>query len=176
MATGATGSIGRELCRQIAALEPLALVGFDQAETSLFYLERELAQASPALRQHRPSVVFHAAGYKHMPMLESKVLVAARNNIVGAWNAATSAAAHGMERFVQIWSDKAVRLAGIIGATKRAAELVIRALAQNARTRFMAVRFSNVRGSSGSVIPIFEHQTAAAGAVTVAQSEMNRYS
>jgi len=194
MVTGAAGSVGAELCRQIAAFDPLALVGFDQAETPLFYLERELARDFPALafypevgsvtrfadlrstmRQHQPSMVYHAAAYKHVSLMESQVFAAVENNIFGTWNAARAAALHGVEHFVLISSDKAVRPASVMGATKRVAEMAIRTLQQQAGTRFIAVRFGNVLGSSGSVIPIFKEQIAAGGPVTVTHAEMKRY-
>jgi len=194
MVTGAAGSIGYELCRQIAALRPSALVGFDHAETPLFYLERELAREFPALRfypeigsvarfsdldwamrQHSPAMVYHAAAYKHVPLMECQPFAAVENNVFGTWNAARASALHGVERFVLISSDKAVRPASVMGATKRVAELVVRALQQKTGTRFIAVRFGNVLESSGSVVPIFKAQIAAGGPVTVTHAEMKRY-
>jgi FlaA1/EpsC-like NDP-sugar epimerase len=194
LVTGAAGSIGSELCRQIARFSPLALVGFDCAETPLFYLDREMARSSPELafhpelgdicrpanlervmRRHRPSILYHAAAYKHVPLLESQVFAAVENNILGMWQVALAVARHGVEDFVLISTDKAVRPASIMGATKRMAELAIRALQQERGTRFVAVRFGNVLASSGSVVPIFKEQIAAGGPVTVTHPEMRRY-
>jgi FlaA1/EpsC-like NDP-sugar epimerase len=194
MVTGAAGSIGSELCRQIASLRPRALVGFDQAETPLFLLERELSERFPELvfdaeigditrfedvarimQEHRPSIVYHAAAYKHVPMMERHVFAALENNIFGTWHVARAAASHGVEYFVLISTDKAVRPTSVMGATKRVAELVIRALQRSAGTKFVAVRFGNVLGSSGSVVPIFKDQIAAGGPVTVTHPAMRRY-
>jgi FlaA1/EpsC-like NDP-sugar epimerase len=194
MLTGAAGSIGSELCRQIAGFRPRALVGFDQAEKPLFELARELGQSFPglvfhpqignitrsddvnrAMRQYRPSIVYHAAACKHVPLMEKHPFAAVENNVFGTWQVAASAAAHGVEYFVLISTDKAVRPASIMGATKRVAELVIRSLRKNHGTRFVAVRFGNVLGSSGSVVPIFKEQIAAGGPVTVTHPDMQRY-
>jgi FlaA1/EpsC-like NDP-sugar epimerase len=194
MVTGAAGSIGSELCRQIGSFSPRALVGFDQAETPLFLLERELYRKFPELvfhaeignitrfedvarimQEYRPSIVYHAAAYKHVPMMERHVFAALENNIFGTWHVARAAASHGVGYFVLISTDKAVRPTSVMGATKRVAELVIRALQQPTGTRFVAVRFGNVLGSSGSVVPIFTDQIAAGGPVTVTHPEMRRY-
>ncbi len=194
MVTGAAGSIGSELCRQIARFDPLALVGFDEAETPLFQLDRELAGRFTQLafypeignigradtlrrimQRYRPSILYHAAAYKHVPMMERHVFAAVENNIFGTWQVARAAANHGVEDFVMISSDKAVHPTSMMGATKRAAELVIRTLQQECGTRFVAVRFGNVLGSSGSVVPIFKEQIAAGGPVTVTHPEMQRY-
>jgi len=194
MVTGAAGSIGAELCRQIAGFCPLALVGFDQAETPLFQLEQELEKRFPSLvfrtelgniaqfddisrtmREYHPSIVFHAAAYKHVSMLERHAFAAVENNVLVTWRAAKAAAGHGVESFVFISTDKAVRPASILGVTKRIAELTICAMQQTEGTKFLAVRFGNVLGSSGSVVPIFESQIAAGGPVTVTHAEMRRY-
>jgi FlaA1/EpsC-like NDP-sugar epimerase len=194
MVTGAAGSIGSEICRQIAPFQPRALVGFDEAETPLFQIDRELRKAFPRLDFHpeignitrpdnlkrvmqkfRPSIVYHAAAYKHVPMMEHHVFAAVENNIFGTWQVALAAAKHGVEDFVMISTDKAVRPTSVMGATKRIAELVIRALQQETGTRFVAVRFGNVLGSNGSVVPIFKEQIAAGGPVTVTHPEMTRY-
>jgi FlaA1/EpsC-like NDP-sugar epimerase len=194
MVTGAAGSIGAELCRQIACFCPQALVGFDQAATPLFELATELRKSFPNLvfhpeignitrpddvnrvmQRHQPSIVYHAAASKHVPPMERHPFVAVENNVFGTWQVATSAASHGVESFVLISTDKAVHPASIMGATKRAAELVIRALQINQGTKFVAVRFGNVLGSSGSVVPIFKAQIAAGGPVTVTHPEMQRY-
>jgi FlaA1/EpsC-like NDP-sugar epimerase len=194
MVTGAAGSIGSEICRQIAPFRPLALIGFDEAETPLFQIDRELRKAFPHLVFHpeignithpdnvrrvmqkfQPSIVYHAAAYKHVPMMERHVFAAVENNIFGTWQVALAAAKYGVEDFVMISTDKAVRPTSIMGATKRVAELVIRALQQETGTRFVAVRFGNVLGSNGSVVPIFKEQIAAGGPVTVTHPEMTRY-
>jgi FlaA1/EpsC-like NDP-sugar epimerase len=194
MVTGAAGSIGSEICRQIASFHPLALVGFDQAETSLFLIDLELRHLFPELIFHAelgsitrpdnlqrvmqtymPSIVFHAAAYKHVPMMEKHVFAAVENNIFGTWQVALAAINHGVEDFVMISTDKAVRPTSMMGATKRMAELVIRALQQESGTQFVSVRFGNVLGSNGSVVPIFKEQIAAGGPVTVTHPEMRRF-
>lgn len=193
LVTGAAGSIGSELCRQIARFQPAGIVGFEIAESPLFEIDREMLQAFPqtpfypeigsiqnrtrldeVLRQYSPSVVYHAAAYKHVPMMEAHVFEAIENNVFGAYNVAMAAAEHGVEDFVMISSDKAVRPTNIMGATKRVAELLLLAL-QNGQTKYVAVRFGNVLGSNGSVIPIFKKQIAAGGPVTVTHPEMRRF-
>ena len=194
MVTGAAGSIGSEICRQIASFHPLALVGFDEAETPLFQIDRELRKAHPHLafypeignitrpdnlrrvmQEFKPTIIYHAAAYKHVPLMEQHVFAAVENNIFGTWQVALAAAKYGVEDFVMISTDKAVRPTSMMGATKRVAELVIRALQQETGTRFVAVRFGNVLGSNGSVVPIFKEQIAAGGPVTVTHPEMTRY-
>jgi FlaA1/EpsC-like NDP-sugar epimerase len=194
LVTGAAGSIGSELCRQLARFEPLKLIGFDEAETPLFHLDRELIRSFPGLAfypeigditradhlhqvmtAYRPSIVYHAAAYKHVPMMERQVFAAVENNILGTFQVAQAAVEHGVDDFVLISTDKAVRPASVMGATKRAAELVIRAMQQASGTKFVAVRFGNVLGSSGSVVPIFNQQIAAGGPVTVTHPDMSRY-
>jgi FlaA1/EpsC-like NDP-sugar epimerase len=193
MVTGAAGSIGSELCRQLARFGPSRLVAFEIAETPLFHLERELRAEFPALalsleigniqdtsrvdsvmKGHRPAMVFHAAAYKHVPIMESSVIEAIRNNVFGTLNVAEAAAEYGAEEFVLISSDKAVHPTSVMGASKRLCELLIRAL-PGGRTRFVAVRFGNVLGSNGSVIPLFKQQIANGGPVTVTDPEMRRY-
>lgn len=194
MVTGAAGSIGSEICRQIVRFRPLALVGFDEAETPLFHLDREMARKFPdvafypeigsitqrdALRRvmerYQPSILYHAAAYKHVPMMERHVFAAVETNIFGTWNVARAAIEHGVNDFVMISTDKAVRPTSMMGATKRIAELLIRALQKENITKFVAVRFGNVLGSNGSVVPIFKEQIAAGGPVTVTHPEMTRY-
>jgi len=195
LVTGAGGSIGGELCRQIARYGPLALIGVDHAESVLYEIDQEMREKfsrvafSPEVaniqnrrrldeifRRHRPSAVYHAAAYKHVPMMEVHVLEAVENNVFGTSNVARAAMAAGAETFVLVSSDKAVRPANIMGATKRMAELVcLAAAASGARTRFLAVRFGNVLGSNGSVIPLFRRQIAAGGPVTVTHPEMRRF-
>jgi FlaA1/EpsC-like NDP-sugar epimerase len=194
MVTGAAGSIGSEICRQIARFDPVALVGFDEAETPLFHIERELHRNFPNLvfhaelgnithpdtlrrvmHRYRPSILYHAAAYKHVPMMEKHVFAAVENNILGTWQVAQAAIGHGVGDFVMISTDKAVRPTSMMGATKRVAELLIRALQKESGTKFVAVRFGNVLGSNGSVIPIFKEQIAEGGPVTVTHPEMCRY-
>jgi len=193
LVTGAAGSIGSELCRQIARFHPAGIVGFEIAESPLFEIDREMRQVFPetpfypeigsiqnrarldeVLRQYSPSVVYHAAAYKHVPLMEAHVFEALENNVFGTYNVAAAAANHRLEDFVFISSDKAVRPANIMGATKRLAELLISSL-QNHSTKFVSVRFGNVLGSSGSVIPIFKEQIAAGGPLTVTHPEMRRF-
>jgi FlaA1/EpsC-like NDP-sugar epimerase len=194
MVTGAAGSIGSELCRQIARFHPAILVGFDAAETPLFHIERELRMDFPevdffaeignitrpenlqrVMQEHRPLILFHAAAYKHVSMMEQHLFVAAENNIFGTWQVALAAIKYGVEDFVMISTDKAVRPTSMMGATKHAAELLINALQKETGTKFVAVRFGNVLGSNGSVVPIFKEQIAAGGPVTVTDPEMTRY-
>ena len=193
LVTGAAGSIGSELCRQIARFHPASIVGFEIAESPLFEIDRDMRQAFPTipfypemgsiqnrtrldevLGRYSPSIVYHAAAYKHVPMMEAHVFEAIENNVFGTYNVAVAADEHGVEDFIMISSDKAVRPTSVMGATKRVAELLLLAL-QNGRTRYVAVRFGNVLGSNGSVIPIFKKQIAAGGPVTVTHPEMRRY-
>ena len=194
--TGAGGSIGSELCRQVARFKPARLVLVELSEFNLYTIEQELSDSFPALdlvrligdvkdlshmRQTfntwRPQVVFHAAAYKHVPLMEDHNAAAAlRNNTLGTHHAALAAAEVGAERFVLISTDKAVNPTNVMGATKRAAEMVISSLAAlHPGTRFMAVRFGNVLGSSGSVIPKFKEQIERGGPVTVTHPDIIRY-
>ena len=194
--TGAGGSIGSELCRQVARYGPARLVLYELSEFNLYTIEQELTEGFPGLELVRligdvkdldhlrqtfarwqPQVIFHAAAYKHVPLMEEhNAWQALRNNTLGTYHAALAAAEAGAERFVLISTDKAVNPTNVMGATKRAAEMVISALAQeHAGTRFMAVRFGNVLGSSGSVIPKFKEQIARGGPVTVTHPEIIRY-
>ncbi len=196
LVTGAGGSIGSELCRQLARFQPARLVLYELSEFNLYTIEQELTEAYPALELVRligdvkdlahlrhtfvtwqPQVVFHAAAYKHVPLMEEHNAAAAlRNNTLGTYHAALAAAEVGAERFVLISTDKAVNPTNVMGATKRAAEMVVSSLAaQHAGTRFMAVRFGNVLGSSGSVIPKFKEQIAKGGPVTVTHPDIIRY-
>jgi FlaA1/EpsC-like NDP-sugar epimerase len=191
--TGAAGSIGSELCRQIARFQPAAIVAYDCAETALFYIDREMSESFPGLKfrpeigdirnlqrlnevfaKYRPSILYHAAAYKHVPMMEAHVFEAVENNVIGTWNVAIAAAENGIADFVMISSDKAVRPTSVMGVTKRVAELLIHAL-QNGRTKYVSVRFGNVLGSNGSVIPLFKQQIAARKPVTVTHPDMRRY-
>jgi FlaA1/EpsC-like NDP-sugar epimerase len=191
--TGAGGSVGSELARQVASFRPGRLVLFDRAENDLFKIGRELAHKFPelnfvpvvgdildvnALREtfalHQPKSVFHAAAYKHVPMMESNCFQAVTNNIFGTYNVALVAKQYHTDDFVMISSDKAVKPTNIMGVTKRVAEIIILALQRN-HTRFIAVRFGNVLGSNGSVLPIFEEQIANGGPVTVTHPDAQRY-
>lgn len=194
--TGAGGSIGSELCRQVARYGPQKLVLYELSEFALYTIEQELSESFPHLplvrligdvkdaeylrhtfERYRPQVVFHAAAYKHVPLMEEENAWAAlRNNTLGTYLAAKAAGEAGAERFVLISSDKAVNPANVMGATKRAAEMALSQLALQGRaTRFMAVRFGNVLGSSGSVIPKFKEQIAKGGPITVTHREITRY-
>jgi FlaA1/EpsC-like NDP-sugar epimerase len=194
--TGAGGSIGSELCRQIARFGVGRLVCLDVSEYGVYALEQELRQAHPQMQglyytanvrdearlhailcEHRPTVVFHAAAYKHVPLMEERNEVEAlRTNVLGTLNVARAASACGARRFVMISTDKAVNPTNVMGATKRLAELVVQAVAaQQPRTQFVSVRFGNVLGSSGSVVPLFTRQIERGGPVTVTHPEIVRY-
>ena len=195
MVTGAGGSIGSELCRQIARFEPAKLVLFEQSELALYAMEQELPQHFPGLQiapvigdvknaawvnrvmaEHRPAVVFHAAAYKHVPLMENaNAWEAVRNNVLGTQVVAAAAQANGVGKFVMISTDKAVNPTNVMGATKRLAEMACQAMQQPVGTRFVSVRFGNVLGSSGSVIPKFQKQIEAGGPVTVTHPEITRY-
>jgi len=192
--TGAGGSIGSEVCRQVARYRPAMLIMVEQAENNLFEIDRELGNAAPSVSRicrvadicdarrmetiftvDRPEVVFHAAAHKHVPMMESNPGEAVKNNVGGTRIVADAAKRHGVGRFVMISTDKAVNPTSVMGCTKRVAEMYIQQLRQGAVTQFMTVRFGNVLGSSGSVVPIFARQIAAGGPVTVTHPEMTRY-
>ena len=194
LVTGAGGSIGSELCRQIARLQPAHLILLDSSEFNLYTIEMELLKAYPRLKisrclndvvdrvamdrifsDSRPDVVFHAAAYKHVPMLEDQVREAARNNILGTRSIAEFADRFGCEAFVMISTDKAVNPANVMGTSKRAAEIFCQNLNQRSATRFVTVRFGNVLGSAGSVVPLFRQQIEAGGPVTVTHREITRY-
>ncbi len=193
LVTGAGGSIGSELCRQIARFRPKMIVGYENSENALFHLTLDMKEQFPevpfhpvigsvqsperlaeVLERFHPSILYHAAAYKHVPMMEAHVFEAMENNVFGSYTTALAAAEHGVEDFVMISTDKAVRPTSIMGVTKRLAELAVNSL-QNGGTRFVSVRFGNVLGSNGSVIPVFKKQIAAGGPVTVTHPEMQRY-
>ena len=193
LVTGAGGSIGSELVRQAAALNPRQLVLLDRSENDLFKLGHELSRNFPLVdyvpvvgdiqdvallrdvfATYRPQSVFHAAAYKHVPMMERNCFQAITNNIFGTYNVALLARQYRVEDFVLISSDKAVNPTNIMGVTKRVAELIMQGLQDNT-TRFMAVRFGNVLGSNGSALPLFEQQIAAGGPVTVTHPDARRY-
>jgi FlaA1/EpsC-like NDP-sugar epimerase len=196
LVTGAGGSIGTELCRQIAAYNPRHLLLVDRSEPQVFQIEQELiarghggrsvplvadildrARMEEILAQYRPQIIFHAAAHKHVPMMEHQPGEAIKNNTLGTAQLTDLALEYGVDRFVMISTDKAINPTSVMGATKRLAECYMLALhAANAeRTKFMAVRFGNVLGSSGSVIPLFEKQIALGGPVKVTHPEMTRY-
>lgn len=192
--TGGGGSIGSELCRQLARFSPRRLVILDNCENNLFDIDRELNDSGygeittavlvdikhrrnmeAVFKNYRPQVVFHAAAYKHVPMMERYPWEALRNNVLGTQNTAQMADKYGSEAFILISTDKAVNPTSIMGATKRLAELVIKDINRVSKTRLAAVRFGNVLGSRGSVIPTFKKQIERGGPVTVTHPEMKRY-
>lgn len=195
LVTGAGGSIGSELCRQIARFNPLQLVLFEASEFALYNIEQELNKAFPQLEivylagdvrdgirvnqvftEYRPNVVFHAAAYKHVPLMECRnAWQAVRNNVYGTWQIGQSAKKHGVDKFVLISTDKAVNPTNVMGTTKRMAEMVCQGFQEEGSTRFIIVRFGNVLGSNGSVIPKFREQIAMGGPITVTHPEITRY-
>jgi FlaA1/EpsC-like NDP-sugar epimerase len=195
LVTGAAGSIGSELCRQIHLLAPESLVLVDQSEKGMFEIEQEFSALpsvttpldyviadvtnEEALQKvfevHRPQLVFHAAAYKHVPLMERNPQVAVRNNVLGTRTTVDLADRFDVERFVLISTDKAVRPTSIMGATKLLAEKCVQAAAANSNTKFITVRFGNVLNSSGSVVPTFSRQIAAGGPITVTHKQMERF-
>ncbi len=194
LVTGAAGSIGSELARQIATFQPELMVLIDHSENQLFYFEAEFLQmfaAQPVVTEvrdianyasigdvmdkYRPHVIFHAAAYKHVPLMERVPDEAVRNNIIGTYLLAKVAQEKGAEKFVLISTDKAVNPSSVMGATKRVAELLVQDMNKNGPTRFVAVRFGNVLGSNASVVPIFREQISKGGPVTVTHPEARRY-
>ncbi|MBX7116574.1 MAG: polysaccharide biosynthesis protein [Myxococcaceae bacterium] len=194
MVTGAGGSIGSELCRQVARFKPSQLLLVEQAENALFEIHRELSAKFPLLHTvpcvadicdvrrmerlfvtHQPSAVFHAAAHKHVPMMEANPGEALKNNVGGTRVVADLAHRFNVDSFVMISTDKAVNPTSLMGATKRVAEIYVQAMSQRSKTRFVAVRFGNVLGSAGSVLPIFKEQIAAGGPITVTHPDMRRY-
>ena len=194
--TGAAGSIGSELARQIAPFGPARLILLDQAESDLYFVHLDLSEAHPGLdlvpvicditnatrlaqvyAQHKPDYVVHAAAYKHVPLMETNVLEAVRNNVLGTLLVATTAVRYGAKKVLLVSTDKAIRPASVMGATKRIAERIIFGLPNlhRAGTDFRAVRFGNVLASKGSVIPLFERQLAAGGPITVTHPLVQRY-
>jgi FlaA1/EpsC-like NDP-sugar epimerase len=193
MVTGAAGSIGSEICRQLARFRPKAIVGFEIAESALFNLQLEMARRYPSITfeaeigsiqnrarlrdvfaKHRPHAVYHAAAYKHVPLMEAHMFEAVENNVFGTLNLVETAREFNVQEFVMISTDKAVRPTNIMGSTKRIAEILVRAL-QPEGARYVSVRFGNVLGSNGSVIPIFKEQISRGGPVTVTHPDMRRY-
>lgn len=195
LVTGAGGSIGAELCRQIVRYRPQELILFELNEFALYQIEQEFSRRFPQTKvvcaigdvknesriaeifnAHRPAVVFHAAAYKHVPLMETQnAWQAVQNNVLGTLVLASASTTHGVEKFVMVSTDKAVNPTNVMGASKRLAEMVCRALQQPTGTRFVMVRFGNVLGSTGSVIPKFREQIAHGGPVTVTHPEITRY-
>lgn len=195
LVTGAGGSIGSEICRQISRFSPQKVILLGHGENSIHSIELELKGNNDnnveyvteiadiqdrekifcIMEKHKPRVVFHAAAHKHVPLMERNPEEAVKNNIIGTKNVAEAADYHNVETFVMVSTDKAVNPTNVMGATKRLAEMVIQDLARRSRTRFVAVRFGNVLGSRGSVIPLFKEQIKKGGPVTVTHPEMVRY-
>jgi len=194
LVTGAGGTIGAELCRQIMKFGPKLLVLYDHNENDVYFLEMELKDDYPYLKfktvigdikdigllkytftKYRPNIVFHSAAHKHVPLMEENPVASVKNNIIGTRNFMYAAEHYKVESFVMISTDKAVNPTSIMGASKRIAEMMIQAKAKNARTKFMAVRFGNVIGSSGSVVPVFKKQIEGGGPITVTHPEVKRY-
>ncbi|MBN2803617.1 MAG: polysaccharide biosynthesis protein [Deltaproteobacteria bacterium] len=194
MVTGAGGSIGSEACRQIALFNPAKLILLEQAENALFFIHKELTGNFPELNiipciadvadihrldevfnTYKPQVIFHAAAHKHVPMMEWNPGEAVKNNVFGTKNVVDASDKHNVETFVMISTDKAVNPTSIMGTTKRCAEIYVQAKSSASKTKFVAVRFGNVLGSNGSVIPIFKEQIAKGGPVTVTHKDMKRY-
>jgi FlaA1/EpsC-like NDP-sugar epimerase len=192
--TGAGGSIGSELCRQIARFRPRLIVLYDYNENNVFYLQQELNKDFPALNYaaiigdikdigllkktfslYKPEIVFHSAAHKHVPLMEENPEAAVKNNIIGTRNFMYAAEHYKVASFVMISTDKAVNPTSIMGASKRVAEMMIQSKAKHAKTKFMAVRFGNVIGSSGSVVPLFKRQIEHKGPVTVTDPDVKRY-
>lgn len=197
MVTGGGGSIGSELCRQVASFGPEKLVIFERSENDLFQIElelrgrfpgveivpeigdvREYARLERVIREHRVSAVFHAAAYKHVPMMEAQLLEAVKNNVLGTSNVVKASSRNGVSSLLMVSTDKAVNPTNIMGLTKRLAELVVSAVptpAEGSPIKCVSVRFGNVLGSNGSVVPIFDKQIRAGGPVTVTHPEVRRF-
>ncbi|MGB9593871.1 MAG: polysaccharide biosynthesis protein, partial [Anaerolineae bacterium] len=194
LVTGAGGSIGSELCRQIARFRPGRLILLGHGENSIYNIEQELCRKFPSLprdviiadirdankihailQRYRPQIVFHSAAHKHVPLMEHNVDEAITNNVLGTRNVVQAALTADVERFVLISTDKAVRPTSIMGATKRIAEMIVQEAAMRSGRAFVAVRFGNVLGSRGSVVPLFKEQIAAGGPITITHPEMTRF-
>ncbi len=194
LVTGGGGSIGSELCRQIARYNPSHLIILDIYENNAYEIQQELRRSHPGLElstligsvrdtervnsifeAYRPQVVFHAAAHKHVPLMEDSPNEAIKNNVFGTYHVAKAASAYGAENFVLISTDKAVNPTNIMGASKRICEMIIQTMSKRSKTKFVAVRFGNVLGSNGSVIPLFKKQIAEGGPVTVTHPDIIRY-
>jgi len=194
MVSGGGGSIGSELCHQIVRLKPAGLIIYEHSEFNLYNIQMEMTKAYPdvpvfavlgnicdrdnveqILRKHKPDILFHAAAYKHVPLLQNQIRVAAQNNIFGTKNLAELAIKYNCEKFIFISTDKAVNPANVLGASKRIAEMYCEWMNQRAVTKFITVRFGNVLGSAGSVVPLFRKQIKMGGPVTVTDPEITRF-
>ncbi|MGD8579822.1 MAG: nucleoside-diphosphate sugar epimerase/dehydratase, partial [Lysobacterales bacterium] len=194
MITGGGGSIGSELCRQIARLNPVELIVIDNSEYALYRIDHELqseyrdlifysvlgdicdsATVEKVVGEYKPDMIFHAAAYKHLPILQTQIREAFRNNVLGTMRLAEAAERHGVGTFVLISTDKAVNPANIMGGTKRVAEMYCQNMNARSQTRYITVRFGNVLNSNGSVVPLFKEQIAKGGPVTVTHPEISRY-
>lgn len=194
LVSGAGGSIGSEVCRQICKLNPKSLIAIENSEFNLFSLEQELLSKFPKLELHKylidvrdavavdqilelhtPDIIFHAAAYKHVPMLQFQIREAIANNVLGTQILAQAAIKHGTSQFVLVSTDKAVNPENVMGASKRAAEIICQTLNGQGKTKFITVRFGNVLGSAGSVVPIFKQQIENGGPVTVTHPDITRY-
>ena len=194
LVTGAAGSIGSHLCEQILKFKPESLIALDQNETGIFHLERNLEKLFPGIKKyfivadicdeskidwifgnHQPQIIFHAAAYKHVPVMETHPEEAAKNNIFGTLNLGQAAIKHGADKFVTISTDKAINPTSVMGASKRISELVCQYLNKKGQTKFCAVRFGNVLDSQGNVVGIFEEQIKRGGPVEITHPEMKRY-
>lgn len=195
LVTGAGGSIGSEICRQVCKFQPKKIVLLGHGENSIYQIDMELRNTYKVeieivpviadiqdrhrifdvMEQHKPDVVYHAAAHKHVPLMEYNPKEAVKNNVIGTKNVAEAADTFGVETFVLVSSDKAVNPTNVMGSTKRIAEMVIQQLDKHSQTKFVAVRFGNVLGSRGSVIPLFKEQIQAGGPVTVTHPDMTRY-
>ena len=194
LVTGAAGSIGSELCRQILRHNPRHLILYDRSENGLYYMDRELGgkysrdffsvvigdicdvnRLYAKFKKYRPQIVFHAAAYKHVPLMEDNIVESIKNNVLGTWNLIELSDQFEVETFVQISTDKAVNPTSIMGVSKRIAETVVRYIGKISGTRFMVVRFGNVLGSSGSVVPLFKEQIRKGGPITVTHPDIQRY-
>ncbi len=194
LVTGAGGSIGSELCRQVAQFGPRFLIMLGHGENSIYHIHREITSKFPKLElmpvivdvadsvsianvfdSLKPQVVFHAAAHKHVPLMECNAAAAVKNNVLGTYCVASAAHRFGAETFVLVSTDKAVNPSSVMGATKRVAEMVIQWVGKNSRTKYVAVRFGNVLGSRGSVVPLFKEQIARGGPVTVTHPDITRY-
>lgn len=194
LVTGAGGSIGSEICRQVARFNPAQIILLDHNENDVYFLEVEFRTKYPLVAleliigdindigllkylfsRYKPQVVFHSAAYKHVPLMEDNPAAAIKNNVLGSRNLIYAAHHYKAERFILISTDKAVNPISVMGMTKRIAEMILQAKAKNSRTKFMAVRFGNVIGSSGSVVPLFKRQIEEGGPVTITHPEARRY-
>lgn len=195
LVTGGGGSIGSELCRQIASLNPKKLIILDNYENNAYSIQQELlnkykhnlnlsvviasirewTRIDKIFEEFRPDIVFHAAAHKHVPLMEDSPGEAIKNNIIGTENVAKISDKYNVKRFVLISTDKAVNPTNIMGATKRAAEMIIQSMNKHSKTEFVAVRFGNVLGSNGSVIPLFKNQIEQGGPITITHPDITRY-